>query len=83
MRTDCDEPIVAIVRNCILYRQENPEGEATLDLIMERLRDKENKGLRQAYELKQKLLRSGREAVSTGTNALLEIRDQLRVAGIV
>ena len=83
MRTDCDEPLFAIVQNCILYSQEYPGGEAVLDVIMERLRAKENKGLRQAYELKQKLLRSGREAVSTGTNALLEIRDQLRGAGIV
>ena len=83
MRTDCDEPLVAIVQNCILYSQEYPGGEAALDVIMERVRAKENKGLRQAYELKQKLLRSGREAVSTGTNALLEIRDQLRGAGIV
>jgi hypothetical protein len=83
MRTDCDEPLVAIVQNCILNSRENPGGEAALDVIMERVRAKENKGLRQAYELKQKLLRSGREAVSTGTNALLEIRDQLRGAGIV
>jgi hypothetical protein len=50
---------------------------------MRQMRAMENTGLRQAYELKQKLLRTGREALSTGTNALLEIQDQLRGAGIV
>ena len=83
MRTDCDQPLVAIVQDSILQSQQNPGGEEALDVIMRQMRAMENTGLKQAYELKQERLRMGREAVSTGIDELLEIRDELRPAGIL